>query len=330
MCRPMLALLGIAGSLGCHDSASQSAATTDDAVEVLTATSLCDPTAPPPPATSRAAGVRAIRAWLDGAEIGVPATGPRPPVDAALRARGAALYANHCATCHGDKGDGKGPRAHQLTDAPRDHSAGVYELRSTPSGSLPTDDDLFHTISHGVHGTAMPPWLLLSEADRWALVAHLKTLSPAFADDEAPPPLEIPPPPPVTPSLLAHGNQVFRSAGCSSCHGDTGKGNGPASGALHMMNGDPARPRDLTGIHFHRGSDTIDIYRSLLTGLDGSPMASFARVMSTEDMWAVASYVHSLVPPYVPGPAGMRCPSKPSRDPQELIGVRSELRSLAR
>jgi cytochrome c oxidase cbb3-type subunit 2 len=142
--------------------------------------------------------------------------------------------------------------------------------------------------------------------------------------------MDVPPPPPITPQLVARGNEVFHSAGCSSCHGDAGKGNGPASGALHMANGDAAHPRDLTGIHFHRGSDVADIYKSLLTGLDGSPMASFARVMPPEDMWAVAAYVHSLVPPYRPGPDGMRCPETPSRVPDELIGIRSELHSVSR
>jgi mono/diheme cytochrome c family protein len=293
--------------------------------ELMTSISACAPEAATHPATGRAGTLRLLRAWLDGAELGLHITEPRPKVDDALRARGAALYTAHCATCHGDKADGKGPTAKQLADAPRDLAAGVYELRSTPAGSLPTDEDLFHVISHGVHGTGMPPWMMLSESDRWALVAHLKARSPAFADDEAPPPVELGTPPPVTPALLAQGDHLFHTAGCSTCHGDDAKGHGPAAPALHMSNGDPALPRDLTSVHFHRGSDITDIYQSLTTGLDGSPMASFARVMTAPDMWAVAAYVHNLVPPYVAGPDGLRCLAQASGVPDELVGVRTEL-----
>jgi cytochrome c oxidase cbb3-type subunit 2 len=312
----------------CGGTVSDAPGAPDPAADVLASISACDPAAAAPPATGRERDLRELRAYLDGAELGRLATEPRPTVDAALLARGTQLYNDHCVECHGDRADGKGPRAAKLSEAPRDHSAGVYELRSTETGSLPTDDDLFHTISHGVHGTAMPPWLLLPERDRWALVAHLKALSPAFADDEAPAPLEIGAPPPVTPALLARGKELFGTAGCASCHGAKGKGDGEASGALRMMNGDPAHPRDFTGIHFHRGSDVTDIYRSLATGLDGTPMASFARVMPPEDMWAVASYVHSLSPPYVAGPDGIRCPSKPAANAEELIGIRTELRTI--
>ena len=313
---------------GCAGAPSDAPGVPDSAADVLSSISACDPAAAAKPATGRARSLRELRAYLDGAELGRLSTEPRPKVDAALLERGAQLYDDHCVECHGDNADGKGPRAMMLTEAPRDHSAGVYEIRSTPTGSLPTDDDLFHTISHGVHGTAMPPWVLLPERDRWALVAHLKALSPAFADDEAPDPIDIGTPPPATPELLARGKELFTTAGCASCHGASGQGNGEAAGALRMMNGDPAHPRDFTGIHFHRGSDVTDIYRSLATGLDGTPMASFARVMPSEDMWAVASYVHSLTPPYVAGPDAIRCPSKPAANAEELIGIRTERRTI--
>ena len=50
-------------------------------------------------------------------------------------------------------------------------TAGVYKFRSTMSGQLPTDDDLFRTITLGIAGTSMDHYAVLPERDRRALVA---------------------------------------------------------------------------------------------------------------------------------------------------------------
>ena len=84
--------------------------------------------------------------------------------------------------------------------APRDFTKGVFKLRSTVSGSLPTDDDLMKVVADGVPGTAMMGWSdLLSEAERRAIVAHVKTLSPRFAAD-TPQPVTLGPEIPATPA----------------------------------------------------------------------------------------------------------------------------------
>ena len=49
--------------------------------------------------------------------------------------------------------------------AATDHRKGVFALRTTEHEALPTDEDIFRTITRGVHGTAMPPWFVLPEAD---------------------------------------------------------------------------------------------------------------------------------------------------------------------
>ena len=97
-------------------------------------------------------------------------------------ADGGQLYAARCASCHGTSGRGDGPVAALLKPRPRDFTSGRYKLRSTETGSLPTDEDIARSITDGLHGTAMPSWQPFIPAEQvGALVSHLKTLSPRFA-----------------------------------------------------------------------------------------------------------------------------------------------------
>lgn len=75
------------------------------------------------------------------------------------------VYRENCAACHGTKGDGKGPEAARLATKPRNFISGIYKFRTTPSGSLPTDQDIFRTITRGVRTTSMLPQLQLSERE---------------------------------------------------------------------------------------------------------------------------------------------------------------------
>src|SRR5437762_2314208 len=88
-----------------------------------------------------------------------------------------ALYPQHCELCHGAEGRGDGPAAARLPTPPADFSAATFKLRSTPSGSLPTDDDLLGTITRGIPGAGMPSFAALSLDDRRALVEKVKALT---------------------------------------------------------------------------------------------------------------------------------------------------------
>jgi len=67
-----------------------------------------------------------------------------------------AVYNHACAWCHGKDGRGDGPAAFSiakyLSPRPRDLTRGRFELRSTASGELPTDEDLLCTLEHGIPG----------------------------------------------------------------------------------------------------------------------------------------------------------------------------------
>jgi cytochrome c2 len=74
---------------------------------------------------------------------------------------GKQVYTRKCTQCHGDDGPGTGPAANEVFPRPRDFTRGIYKIRSTPSGTVPTDDDLFRSITNGLPGTSMPGWGVL-------------------------------------------------------------------------------------------------------------------------------------------------------------------------
>ncbi|BAU49675.1 iron permease [Sulfurifustis variabilis] len=80
--------------------------------------------------------------------------------------RGATLYAEHCAACHGAEGRGDGAAGKGLDPAPSDfHDAGRMASRSVYG--------LYNTITLGVDGTGMASYRRLSEEDRWALAFYV-------------------------------------------------------------------------------------------------------------------------------------------------------------
>lgn len=207
--------------------------------------------------------------------------------------KGEALYARKCAVCHGETGKGDGPAEFVLFPKPRDLTSGRFKIRSTPT--LPTDQDLFRVITRGIPGTAMPAWELLTEAERWDLVAYVKRLSPVFGERAAGPPLTIPPPPRPTRALSKLGERFYADAGCVECHGPSGRGDGTSAPTLTDDWGHPIVPYDFTiPGRMKAGSTARDIYRTLLNGIGGTPMPSYEDSLSEEEMWGLAYYVLSL------------------------------------
>lgn len=84
---------------------------------------------------------------------------------------GKKLYRRFCIGCHGPDGDGEGMNAQWIDPKPRDFTEATFKCRSTPTGTLPTDEDLFNAITRGFVTTNMPPWRPLSPQQRADLVA---------------------------------------------------------------------------------------------------------------------------------------------------------------
>jgi len=71
-------------------------------------------------------------------------------------------YRRFCTGCHGDLGDGEGENAPWLDPKPRNFTLATFKCRSTPTGTLPTDEDLFNTVGRGLESSNMPSWNPLS------------------------------------------------------------------------------------------------------------------------------------------------------------------------
>jgi len=219
------------------------------------------------------------------------------PSDAKVLARGKVIYHSACASCHGKDGKGDGPVAANLRSQPDDLTKADYDNRSTGDGQLPTDYDLYRTITSGIHNTAMPFFKQISSDDRWAIVEYVKTLSPKFADSESVP-LQIihfGQPVPPGPLSLAKGRKIYLQMKCADCHGEQGKGDGPLATKDVDKHGKQIQAMDLTNFSEYKYCRSVnDVFRIFYTGLSGSHMPSYADKLSEEELWHLANYVWSL------------------------------------
>jgi len=209
--------------------------------------------------------------------------------------KGKALYQRYCIFCHGEYGDGRGDSAPYLDPKPRDFTKATFKCRSTPSGTLPLDSDLYDTISRGVHASGMPSWKPLTRQDRVDLVAYIKGFSLRFQEEKPGAPVVIPPEPSTSPESVKRGAELFQSMNCWLCHGKEGRGNGPSASSLTDSKGNPITPFDLSsGSRFKCGDSDQGLFRDLTTGIDGTPMPAFADALKPDQIWDVVHYIHTL------------------------------------
>ncbi|TJW41075.1 MAG: cytochrome c, partial [Mesorhizobium sp.] len=161
------------------------------------------------------------------------------------------------------------------------------------------------TITRGVRGTAMPAWYELPLTDRLAVIQYIKyelavdRSNPAqpyafFIEEPPGPPLYIAKPPTVSQAILERGKEVWKIAKCWECHGMTGKGDGQKAAGLKDDLGFGIVPADLTSGQFKSGTAVEDIFRTMTTGLSGTPMPSYRDALPEEDRWALSYFVLAL------------------------------------
>ncbi|HEU4403489.1 MAG TPA: ethylbenzene dehydrogenase-related protein [Candidatus Polarisedimenticolia bacterium] len=238
-----------------------------------------------------------VVAW---SRVTAEAPAPPPPATPDLLALGKQTYEKQCVACHGPEGRGDGEAAYLLFPKPRDFTLGKYALVSTWE-RVPTDRDLFATISRGMPGSAMPSWGHLPERTRWGLVQFVKSFAaqPWEVKPESGPvpegatpsgPITVPTEPPYDDAAKARAREMFAEA-CAGCHGPTGRGDGAQQ--QFDDKGYPTRPRDLTLGVFKGDPSPQSLYRRVIAGMPGTPMP-MSDWSYGQDAWHLVHFVRSL------------------------------------
>jgi mono/diheme cytochrome c family protein len=256
-------------------------------------------------------------------------------------------YRVNCLHCHGAAGAGDGPTAASINPKPRDFRKGIFKWAAVKDKARPRREDLATILENGVYGTAMHSFARLRVAEIEGLVDHVRLLSvrgevEALAvnhfkeEDELDEELfrehidtvwtrwqradskfiawegEIPS---DSPAMRARGRELYldaRKGNCVQCHGDAGKGDGPAAWKINAKGkkelaylddwGFAIQPRDLTQGIYRGGARPIDIYRRIHAGINGGPMPGIGEtknsqggpLVSSDDLWALVHYVRSI------------------------------------
>lgn len=231
---------------------------------------------------------------------------PAPPPAEQIEA-GKRVYFTKCVWCHGVEGAGDGPGADRLWPRPRNFNQGTFKIRHTASGELPLIDvDLFQTVTHGLPGSAMPSWEgILTEQQRKDVLTFVTTQlvkDRDWQDEEFESftvlQLDQIQPKEANAESIKRGSELVVEKKCIECHGLEGRGDGNAFNLKDDW-GFSIQPADWHKCWNFRGSrqdpyNVKNIFRTFSTGINGTPMPSFADTTSIEDRWDIANYVNSL------------------------------------
>jgi tetratricopeptide (TPR) repeat protein len=232
------------------------------------------------------------------------------------------LYAQHCAACHGQHGDGKGPASRHLDPPARDFRHHRFRLVSARN-QLPTMEDVAAVISHGIPGTSMPAFPDLGRNDRYALAKHVlqfrvqgvsellkqadrhensgineaeltdlvkrQTMPesaeeiPAFGEPDA--------------SALSRGKDAFIQLGCHNCHESKMEKQEKQISRRDQLffdeNGWPTPARNLVNDPFRGGREPSSIFLRLRLGMPGTAHPACVSVPQ-EQLVDLVHYCRSL------------------------------------
>lgn len=209
---------------------------------------------------------------------------------------GRMIYSMSCMYCHGRKGEGDGPASIFIGPyshpRPNDFTSGTFKFRSTESGELPMMSDLIRTIREGIPGF-MPAFRNLGEKRIRQVALFIST---EFIREELPETSGIKYVEHVGPYMYSldsvqRGRALFSKLKCQECHGEDGRG---AEVNFKDDRGLPIMPVDLTRPEtFGNGIAHEDIYRTIMTGLNGTPMPSYSHLFNGREQsaWDLVHFV---------------------------------------
>jgi mono/diheme cytochrome c family protein len=226
-----------------------------------------------------------------------------------------------------------------MNPPPRDYRLGRFKFTSTPRGSKPRHEDLVRIIRHGAKGTSMPSFRWMAQDDLDAVIDYVTLLSSrgevefrltrlaaeqlgeddnidpqlvaeqaqliasSWADADAKIVRPLTPQLQYTQESIEAGAKAFVQLNCYKCHGRDGRGNK----AFNVGKDDWGRvayAADLTTGMLHGGRRPVDIYRRIYSGINATPMPSFAQpdgskgeteVQRSETIWHLAHFITSIV-----------------------------------
>ena len=245
--------------------------------------------------------------------------------------RGEDLYQQNCAVCHGADGQGKANislagsdskfQTTNFQQAEYEYGGGPIQIYNAityglgealppsegaePSPAANQSDGAPAADAIPTH----PVYPQLQYQSRWDIVHYVRSLGPTDSIED-PPALVAQAheraekgvcDPSIRDSVtekmemrgdeqLATGKEVY-AQNCASCHGDQGKGEGPAAGALNP----PPRNFVKADAQWTNGSSQLAIYNTLQNGIEGTSMASYSN-LPEQELWALVHYVRQWVP----------------------------------
>lgn len=96
----------------------------------------------------------------------------------------------------------------------------------------------------------------------------------------------LPNPIPADAASLERGRQVYE-ANCVACHGEQGRGDGPAGLALRP------RPADFR-VHMAAGHTDQELFNWVSNGVEGTAMPAFRDTLSERERWDVINYIRTF------------------------------------
>jgi cytochrome c oxidase cbb3-type subunit 2 len=204
-----------------------------------------------------------------------------------------------------------------MNPKPRNFQTALYKFTSTPAGSLPTDEDLMRVLDHGLTGSAMPRFNLVSTEEREAVIAYIKTFSERWETDERKSPVPMGDDPWLNDPVggILEGEYLYHTiATCWQCH--------PGYVGLELLNefnvdaerpalpnlpeayfeskirqtpdGDPILAPDFTFDYIKTGVELHTLFYRIGAGITGAAMPAWAYALDASDIWAISYYVQYL------------------------------------